>query len=257
MTRIFFLFLLLTSAGSSPAQALHVMIDPGHGGIDQGAVHGRLKEAEVVLDVSKRLQRLLSAEPGLRVSMTRMQDQALSLPQRTKMAERAQADLLVSLHANAAPDSRAQGVELFFQNSLPPDEDALYLANLENQEFEEDFSHMGADPSRKGDVNAIISDLHRQHRLRSSLRLSELMSKSWKGNDPRKGASIKQAPLYVVSRSSMPSVLVELGFLTNPSESRKLASSAYRQELAERLRDALLTYKIKMGNPIQNETISK
>ncbi|HRO68221.1 MAG TPA: N-acetylmuramoyl-L-alanine amidase, partial [Pseudobdellovibrionaceae bacterium] len=118
-------------------------------------------------------------------------------------------------------------------------------------------SHMGADPSRKGDVNAIISDLHRQHRLRSSLRLSELMSKSWKGNDPRKGASIKQAPLYVVSRSSMPSVLVELGFLTNPSESRKLASSAYRQELAERLRDALLTYKIKMGNPIQNETISK
>ncbi|MBX3040742.1 MAG: N-acetylmuramoyl-L-alanine amidase [Bdellovibrionaceae bacterium] len=257
MNRIFLLSLLLSLAGTPSAWALHILIDPGHGGIDQGAVHSRLKEAEVVLDVSKRLQNLLSAESGVRVSMTRTQDKALSLPQRTKMADQLRADLMVSLHANAAPDPRAQGVELFFQNSLPPDEDALYLANLENQEFEEDSAHVGADSSRRGDVNAIVSDLHRQHRLRSSLRLSELMSKSWKDRESRKGPSIKQAPLYVVSRTNMPSVLVELGFLTNPTEARRLALPSYRQELAERLRDAILAYRIKMGNPIQNETISK
>lgn len=238
----------------SQSFALHVLLDPGHGGVDQGAVHGRLKEAEVVLDIAQRLERLLKSEPGLQVSMTREDNTHVALAERTRQAERLRADLLVSLHANAAPDARARGVELFFQNSLPPDENALYLANLENQLVSDE----GSDENASGDVAAILEDLKRQDRLKSSLHLSKTMSRHWQSSSTNKErVSIKQAPLFVVSRAKVPSVLVEVGFLTNPQEARQLASPAHRQRLAESLRDALIDYKATLARPIQNETVSK
>lgn len=259
MGQVFALISLLTISfciNGGSAWAFHVVIDPGHGGLDRGAVHGVLQESEIVLDVSHRLHRLLSEEPGFKVTLTRIDDRPLSLAERINIAHRQGADLLISLHANAAPDPRAKGIELFFQNSLPADEEALYLANLENQQASMLDSNLSTDLN-KSDVGAIVSDLHRSHRLRASLRLTQTMSDSWTQNPKDKKPSIKQAPLFVVSQSKIPSVLVEIGFLTNPTEARQLAKTSYRQSIAENIRRSLVSYRARMSPPLQNETVSK
>lgn len=237
---------------SLPASALHIVLDPGHGGVDTGAVHGPAKEADLVLKVALKLQQLLNKDPQFKVTMTRTSDRQLSLPDRVQMAESSKADLFVSLHANAAADQRARGVEFFFQNNLPPDEDALFLASQENQMITNSREMAtisgGEELSRSGDVAAIVEDLQRQHRLSSSLRLTQTLTHVWDNDTAAAPATIKQAPFYVISKTSMPSVLIEIGFLTNPRESKKLLSAEYQNDLAQKVYTALSSYKEKMDN---------
>lgn len=228
-----------------PASAFHVMIDPGHGGVDTGAVHGGLKESDLVLRVAKKLRERLAGVPGIEVSLTRAADLALSLPERVRKSDTAGADLFISLHANSAPDEKARGLEFFFQNSLPADEDAQFLAKVENQSHGE--TDAAVDDSRAGDVNMIVEDLHRQSRQLASLNFSRALARRWSVDG--KAPAIKQAPLYVVSRARTPSVLVEIGFLTHPTESRKLATDSYQNELADRLRDAVVDYRAQVAAP--------
>lgn len=232
---------------SQPALALHIMLDPGHGGVDTGAVHGSAREAELVLKVAQKLQTLLEKDTNFKVSITRTLDKNISLQGRVKMAEEAKADLFVSLHANAASDQRAKGVEFFFQNNLPPDEDSLYLANQENQMLAQ-HRDSSDELSKKGDVNAIVEDLQRQNRLQSSLRLTQTLTRVWGQDSGAAQATIKQAPFYVISKTSMPSVLIEIGFLTNPREAKQLLSNDYQSNLAQKIYTALLSYKEKMDN---------
>ncbi|WP_374027432.1 N-acetylmuramoyl-L-alanine amidase [Bdellovibrio bacteriovorus] len=237
---------------SPSAFALHIMLDPGHGGVDTGAVYGGAKEADLVLKVAQKLQTLLAKNEKFKVTMTRTNDRNLSLPERVKMAEGTKADLFVSLHANAASDQRAKGVEFFFQNNLPPDEDALFLASQENQmvlNSRELHDISGGDElSKKGDVAAIVEDLHRQNRLNSSLRLTQALTQVWGTDNNAAQATIKQAPFYVISKTTMPSVLIEIGFLTNPREAKKLVSAEYQNDLAQKIYTALQSYKEKMDN---------
>lgn len=240
MLRIFSVTIMLLVLVSE-SHAFHVVVDPGHGGTDTGAARGPLHESKIVLDVALELRELLQKRDGVRVTMTREGDVGLSLPERLKRAENAGADLFVSLHANAAPDSKARGVELFFQNSLPPDEDALYLASLENQ------THRASPDAPKGsDLATVVEDLHRQSRLRSSLKFSRLLDAAMTTEGARKGPAIKQAPLFVVSRASMPSVLVELGFITHPEDASRLRDPAHRRGLAAQIERAILEYRQTM-----------
>ena len=228
------------------------MLDPGHGGVDTGAVHSNIKEADLVLKVANKLKTLLETDPSFNVTMTRTQDKALSLPERVKYAETVKADLFVSLHANAASDQRARGVEFFFQNNLPPDEESLYLASQENQALlhtrEVTEGGSSAELSKKGDIAAIIEDLHRQSRITSSLRLTQTLTSVWENDTAASQATIKQAPFYVISKTSMPSVLIEVGFLTNPREAKRLVSTDYQKDLAQKIYKALLSYKEKVDN---------
>ncbi|WP_374074248.1 N-acetylmuramoyl-L-alanine amidase [Bdellovibrio bacteriovorus] len=237
---------------STQASALHIMLDPGHGGVDTGAVHGAAKEADLVLKVAQRLKKLLEKDTQFQVTLTRAQDRNISLPARVKMAETAKADLFVSLHANAASDQRAKGVEFFFQNNLPPDEESLFLASQENQMIlnnKEIHDISGGDElSKKGDIAAILEDLHRQNRMVSSLRLTQTLTHVWNNDENASQATIKQAPFYVISKTSMPSVLIEIGFLTNPREAKKLLTTDYQNDLAQKIYSALLSYKEKIDN---------
>lgn len=229
---------------SLPCVALQVMVDPGHGGIDSGTTHLGVQEKDLVLNVAEYLRRLLTDNPQFSVHMTRDRDQHVSLSERVKKAERAQSDLFISLHANSNPSARVQGTEFYFQNSLPPDEETLLLAEQENQQ-ESASGTAGAGngvPSKKGDIRAILEDLHRQYRAQGSLKMSQLLARDW----PK--AAIKQAPFYVVSKTSMPSVLVEVGFLTHPEEAQKLKSVKYQQEIAQKIYKALTQYKEMMDN---------
>lgn len=247
----FCVFLSLT-AWSLHSPAMHIMLDPGHGGIDTGAVYGGAKEADLVLKVAQKLKTLIEKDSQFKVSITRTQDRNLSLPARVKMAEQEKADLFVSLHANAASDQRAKGVEFFFQNNLPPDEESLYLASQENQMIlnnHELHDISGGDElSKKGDVAAILEDLHRQQRMTSSLRLTKTLTQVWSNDEAAAQATIKQAPFYVISKTSMPAVLIEIGFLTNPKEVKKLLTTDYQNNLAQKIYTALLSYKEKMDN---------
>jgi N-acetylmuramoyl-L-alanine amidase len=237
---------------AAPASALHILLDPGHGGIDTGAVYGATKEADLVLKVAQKLKTILAQDENFKVTMSRTEDRNVPLPDRVKLAESVGADLFVSLHANAALDNRARGVEFFFQNNLPPDEESLFLASQENQMIlnsrELHAISGGDDLSRKGDVAAIVEDLHRQNRLLSSFQLTQALTNIWAADQTAATATIKQAPFYVISKTSMPSVLIEIGFLSNPREYKKLLSTDYQKDLAQKIYSGLRSYKEKMDN---------
>ncbi len=181
--------------------------------------------------------------------MTRTTDKTISLQERVKMAEKAKADVFLSIHLNANKDPRAKGMELYFQNHLPPDEETLFLAASENQIVKprEDIASQEASdaPTKKNDVTAIVEDLERHHRMLSSHRLSVELLKAWNptAQQPHQTMAIRQAPFYVISKANIPSVLVELGFVTNPKEAEKLSNSTYQTEIAQKIYQGLLLYK--------------
>lgn len=220
------------------------MIDPGHGGTDTGAVYGDAKEAEITLKVAQHLKALLEKSADFAPHLTRTQDNALTLQDRVHAAEKEKADLFLSIHANASPDKRARGVEFYFQNQLPADEDSMYLANLENQVVKDAAATSAdADISKKTDVLAIIEDLKRQTKMRSSYALSDRLLKSWNIQGPQNSNIIRQAPFYVITKTAIPSVLVELGFISNPRESQKLIQPQYQKDIAQKLYQGLQAYK--------------
>ena len=238
--RIFIVTLFLSSAAQAITWTL--MIDPGHGGADHGAVYAGVKEADLVLSVSQKLKRLFENDTRFRIQMTRDEDRTLTLQERVHNAEILQADLIVSIHANASVDRRARGVEFYVQNPLPNDEDSLFLAHQESQIVASKDFHEDDSLSRAKDVAAIIEDLHRQNKFFKSLELSELLKKSWQNSRPKSLVSIKQAPFYVISQGRIPSVLIEIGFLSHPQESLLLKDLHYQTEIAHIIHQGILKY---------------
>lgn len=218
------------------------MIDPGHGGADRGAVYAGVKEADLVLAVSQNLGSLFKNDSHFRIQLSRTEDSTLSLQDRIHKAEEIKADLIVSIHANAAQDSRARGVEFYVQNPLPNEEESLFLAHQESQIVAASDFHEDDSLSKSKDVSAIIEDLQRQNKFFKSLELSELLKKSWQTSRPKSLVSIKQAPFYVISQGHIPSVLIEIGFLSHAQESRQLKDLRYQKEIAEIIHQAILKY---------------
>lgn len=241
-------FVLFSSFVQASTQPLHVMIDPGHGGTDTGAVRGKAREAEIALKVGTYLKTLLEQDSNYQASLTRTTDKNLSLQERVELAEELKADLFLSIHANAASDRRARGVEFYFQNHLPADEETLFLAATENKVAKSNAleNQNTQDPTKKNDVLSIVEDLKRTHRMVSSHKLSKKLLMAWEETNPEiKNNSniIRQAPFYVVSRANMPSVLIELGFLTNPKEADRLINPEYQKEIAQKIYRGLQKYK--------------
>jgi N-acetylmuramoyl-L-alanine amidase len=205
-----------------------VVIDAGHGGEDRGArgLAGVL-EKELVLDVAARVAGRLR-EAGLQVVMTREGDETVPLQERTAIANRARADLFVSIHANSAPASAARGVETYFCSLEASDDEARQVAareNLASGERPEDAPE--TDP-----LVAILGDLvNTEHLVESQefarLALGELLSE---GGGVSRG--VKQAPFVVLMGVQMPAALVEIGFITNAREERALAAEAERDRIA-------------------------
>lgn len=247
------IFFLLPVFSSLNANALHVMVDPGHGGNDSGAFYKGIKESELVLNVAEKLVSLLESDPNFTVSTTRTSDKFVTLKDRVNLAELKAADIFVSLHANSASDARAKGMEFYFQNNLPADEETQYLASLENnlsanRKESSDISPL-EDISNQSDIAAILEDLKRQKRLSESLNFSKSLNTTISSQSTLVKNTIKQAPFYVVSKTSMPSVLIEVGFLTNPRESQLLSSINYRNEIAQNIYKALVQYKENIDKP--------
>tara|TARA_Y100000385_G_C13065700_1_gene626581 strand:+ start:20 stop:1186 length:1167 start_codon:yes stop_codon:yes gene_type:complete len=223
-----------------------VVIDAGHGGKDPGAVaKTKLQEKDVVLDVSLQLGKLISVSfPKVKVVYTRSTDVFIGLSKRAKIANDAGADLFISIHANAAGNISAKGFESFVLG-LHKSEAALEVAKWENSSIlmEEDHEqkYESFDPN---DPDAYIALSLRQNAfLDQSLKLAHLFQKNCVGDLKRPDRGVKQAGFLVLYKTTMPSVLVELGFLSNVEEEKFLASKNGRSSLAKELFDAFAAYK--------------
>lgn len=219
-----------------------VVIDAGHGGKDPGAVGiNGLREKDVVLDVAKRLKKLLGEKYGLNVMMTRDNDTFIPLEERTAMANARGADLFISIHANASRSTKAYGIETYFLN-LTQDPYAIEVAARENSASTKNIS----------DLQGILKDLMKNTKISESNSLAEKVQKSLplllsQRYSSIKNLGVKKAPFYVLIGANMPSILVEISFITNPKEGRNLANPDYREAIASGICEGISEYIGTLG----------
>jgi N-acetylmuramoyl-L-alanine amidase len=214
-----------------------IVIDAGHGGHDPGASTSDVTEAELVLDVTLRLEELLKQQPGVEVVLTRRTNEYLSLEERTDIANRESADLFLSIHANASANAAARGVETYFLNfALNPQAEAV--AARENAASGKTMS------SLPGILKAITlnNKLNESRDFAASIQRS-LVRGMRPANRMLRDLGVKQAPFMVLIGAAMPSVLAEISFVTNAQEARLLKTSAYRQRIADSLLAGILRYQ--------------
>jgi len=219
-----------------------IVIDPGHGGTDPGCI-GRngTKEKTVVLDICRRLKKLLDGHEGLQVILTRESDIFVPLENRTVIANQKQADLFISIHANAHPSRKRFGVETFFLN-FSHDSSVIETAARENATSTKNISEM------KGILEKIV----RNSKSVESKELAEIIQKSLinslkKIYKDTKDLGHKGGPFWVLIGVETPSVLVEVSHLSNSKEETKLRSAQYRQHIAQGIYNGIKEYIQSLG----------
>ena len=224
------------------AQPLRVIVlDAGHGGHDPGATGpSGLQEKDVALDVTKRLARLIEGELGVKVLLTRTSDEFIALRDRTSFANSRKADLFISIHANAHRVSANEGVETYFLSAEASDNEARQVAALENGVI---ALEPGNPKSDSNSLKSILWDLAQTDFQEESSRAAETLLDSLTQALRIANRGVKQAGFYVLGGAAMPAVLVEIGFVTNPKEERKLAESSYREKIARAIFQGLSAYK--------------
>ena len=214
-----------------------IVIDPGHGGHDSGTLGpDGIEEKDVVLDVSLRLGKLLKQRLGADVIFTRSDDTFIPLETRTAIANKAQADLFVSVHANSSPDPTARGVETYYLNFTSSPE-SLELAARENAVSQQSI-HQLSDLVKK---IALHDKIDESREFASDVE-KYLYDGLDQGNPGLKDRGVKQAPFVVLIGANMPSILAEISFLTNSDDERQLRDPNYRQRIAEALYRGVARY---------------
>jgi N-acetylmuramoyl-L-alanine amidase len=216
-----------------------IVIDAGHGGHDPGAKGKGVTEAELVLDVALRLEKLLR-KVQVEVILTRRTDDFIPLPERTAIANREAADLFLSIHANASPNPHARGIETYFLN-FANNVSAAAVAAREN----------AASTLAMGEMPDVVKAIAMNNKVDESrdfaTHVQRAMSERLKGsNRALKDLGVKQAPFVVLIGATMPAVLAEISFVTNPQEARLLKSNTYRQRIAESLFNAIRKYQTSL-----------
>ncbi|HWQ69432.1 MAG TPA: N-acetylmuramoyl-L-alanine amidase [Patescibacteria group bacterium] len=217
-----------------------IVIDPGHGGRDPGAIgQSGAKEKDIVLDIGLRLQRLIEETLGIKVVMTRTEDVFVPLESRTMIANRHRADFFISLHVNAAPRSRAIGFETYFLSREPSDRGARASAIRENTAL--NLEGVGQEAQRG--LKTVLWDLAQTFYVKESSELAELLLNELGRSLKVDNRGVKSAPFFVLIGAAMPSTLVEVAFITNPDEEHKLEQEAYRQQIAQALLAGIAKFK--------------
>ena len=226
------------------SEIISIVIDPGHGGDDPGAIGPRgLTESEVVLDVSLRVTKLLRERLHKKVFMTRETDIFIPLKDRTEFANNKKADLFVSIHANASPRKTAQGIETYLFGKAT-DERSLATAARENAT---DIK------SAQGFQEIILNDLLRDFVLNEALELAHYTQNAFVETlipiYPTASLGVKKAPFYVLAHTKMPAILAEISFVSNKIEEARLRERSYRQKIAESIFKGIKGYIEAKRNP--------
>ncbi len=227
-----------------------IAIDAGHGGHDPGAIgKSGLKEKMITLDVAKRLEQLVRDRLGCRVVMTRDRDVFIPLEERPFIAKKNKADLFVSIHVNANRKRKVRGIETYIQSLRASDREAMATAAFENATSTKTLSELGSE------LDKILKDLRTDDKLNESVELAGYVQNSLvKSIRPMKGyivnRTVKRAFFYVLVNTEMPSILAEVGFISNPEEERLLNTEAYRQKIAEALYQGVKKYVEARGQQV-------
>jgi N-acetylmuramoyl-L-alanine amidase len=225
----------------SAAHRPTIVLDPGHGGEDAGAVSSfGGEEKEITLDIARRVKTLLEGRLGYRVMLTRDTDRFVPLARRTAMANLKEADVFVSLHVNASADHNAEGLEVYYLDNTN-DEASRKLAERENGVAPGD----GVD-----DLSFILSDLIQSGKLEDSIVLSRAIDGALRRSviAPNRGLrslGVKKAPFFVLVGAHMPCLLLEMFFIDNPNEGRKLQHDSFRAALASGIADGIRSFLAK------------
>ncbi len=214
-----------------------IVIDPGHGGHDSGTLGADgIEEKDVVLDVALRLGKLLHDRLGSEIIYTRSDDTFIPLETRTAIANKAQADLFLSIHANSSPDASARGVETYYLN-FTSSPDALETAARENAVSDQSI-HQLSDLVKK----IALKDKIEESREFAGDVQQGLYGGLQKGNAGLKDRGVKKAPFVVLIGANMPSILAEISFVTNKKDARQLQEPEYRERVAESLYKGVAKY---------------
>ncbi|PSQ80849.1 MAG: N-acetylmuramoyl-L-alanine amidase [Bacteroidetes bacterium QS_1_63_11] len=229
-----------------------IIVDPGHGGKDPGAVANGLQEKDVVLDVAHKLGDYIENRLDLEVMYTRSDDRFIALKERGHFANRRGGDLFISLHANAFRSASVEGTETYFLGRSKTD-DARRVMKQENsvvREYEEN-------PERYDEYDAeafVKGELFLSASMQFSEEFASIVQDQFKHRVNRRSRGVHQAGFYVLWSASMPSVLVELGYVTNPQEARFLNSERGQTYLASALFRAVRKYKTEYNKGIVTRT---
>lgn len=208
-----------------------IAIDAGHGGEDFGASgKKKTREKKIVLSIAKELKKLIDKDPVMRSYMTRKSDYYVPLRKRTRLARQANADLFVSIHADAFRRSSARGASVYALSKRgASSETARWLANKENAA---DLVGGASISDREDDVAGVLLDMQMDKTLEFSLGFGAQVLKEMKKIAKLHSKTVQQAGFVVLKSPDIPSVLVETGFISNPYEERKLKSSKYQKQIA-------------------------
>ncbi len=222
-----------------------LVIDPGHGGEDPGATHGRYLEKDVNLEVALALGSLIQRRlTGVDVLYTRTEDRAVGLAARGDFANRAGADLFLSIHTNANPAQSANGSESYVMGMDKSDEN-LAVAKLENEvmRYEDNYTttYAAFDPSST-EMSIIMGMMQYAH-FESSIEFARMVQRRFAADTPLRDRGAKQGPFAVLWKPTMPRVLVEMGFISNDNDRRYLFSERGKEAIVEALYAAFREYK--------------
>ena len=245
-----------TSAEPFVSSKKRIVIDPGHGGHDPGAIGPKkLCEKDVVLDIALKLKKILSGDPNLEVFLTRDRDVFIPLVERTAIANSKNADLFVSVHANASPNKDAKGIETYFLN-WSDDMESMKVAARENQVS---LKRMREMKNEADFLDAELASLKRDHKRDESNKLANYIQMAMVNGLTDKyprvvDLKVKWAMFYVLFGARMPSVLAEVSFISNPLEEKMLSKDGYREEIAKSIASGISKY---MALAPDSQTVAK
>lgn len=214
-----------------------IVIDPGHGGKDPGAMAFGMKEKDIVLGIAKKLAPVLERELACEVILTRSDDTFIPLEERTAIANTKNADLFVSLHINAHPSAKVRGLETYYLN-LTTNAEAMRVAARENATSTHQMS----------DLQDILSDIMKNSKINESSRLAQqvhntiLSTAEQRGYTDIKNLGVKQAPFYVLIGAQMPAILIEIAFISNETDVQNLQDPKFLDMLTEEITSGIRAY---------------
>lgn len=218
-----------------------VVLDAGHGGHDPGALSpdGRFREEEVTLAIARRIRDALVASGRVRVALTRDADRYLLLEERYGLARRLNADLFISIHADAAENANASGASIYTLSEVASDREAARLASRENRANILNGVDLGG---ASDDVRSILIDLSQRETMNLSADFARTLQRTGGADIPFRTASHRFGGFVVLKAPDMPSVLLETGFITNADDVARITSTAGQEAIARGVRQAVLTH---------------
>ena len=224
---------------SEAHKKIRIVVDPGHGGKDAGAVRGRYREKDWNLAVGKELAKLLK-KGGFDVKMTRDTDTFIALGDRAKISNNFKADLFVSIHTNASKNTKANGFQVYFRSEKATDKEAAETAALENEAMQYEEAHYNF-------VDALLQSLAKNEFMNESSKLSGYLQKEVYKQpgigitvNPKTG--LRQANFYVLRGVNAPSVLVEMGFISSSKDRQRLSNAQVQRKMAQGLYNGVVAY---------------